>query len=880
MRKFFGSRSIHYFIVLIFILVVVVSTSFLNKSNLANAYSTLSITSSVANVAPSFTNGPFDDAPWSSETTGVINNFVDVYFVDANTGWIVGTSGKIMKTTDGGESWTAQTSGVSDILQGVHFYDSSTGWAVGGSGKIVKTVNGTDWSEQTSNTSETLADVYFASSTTGWAVGMNGTVRRTTTGGSSWGTQTPGGSANLFAVHFYDTSTGWIGGNSGVIKKTINGGSGWTSQTTPIGWSIQGIYFVDSNTGWAVSTYGGIIKTTNGGTDWSEQTSGTSSHLYGIYCADSNTCWAVGASGTILNTTDGGTNWVAQTGGSGSLYGVFFYDSDTGWICGGSGTLLKGINGSSDTTPTNAGDDVTFKATAIDNNNDQFYLAICRTNSVTAGSSAAPTCSSSPNTIAISSATDSESEATATRSGSSTASDNEQNTWYAFVCDGNGTPGLCSSYDSGSGGSGSPYVINHRPAFVDSFSETDTSGGTTEPGEQIRFNYEVSDSNSDDVTVVACDSGGFSDSTRTCSTEELCRSTISGGSSAGYCDETDSSPDLYIEVPEPHGNKAYTIHAFDEHYFVDTGDYESQNVNVQDVPPTVGTYSISGDSITLDPTATGYTDFSFSVSITDNNGGDDVTSLTADLFDSGDVSLSNGTCTVDENTCYSEEGGSQDNACDISSATSNSENFTATCDFKLHFNAYADTDWRAHANPADEQGTVANGSNSDVIDIEQLQAINITETSIAFDNTEPGVETSSGVGLTIQNYGNQLFDILLDGDAMCINSHSADCATPRIETSWQKWHHSTDTFNWYDSASGDDTGPWRLVDYATGASTGYASDGCVNRDIPIRSTYASTTWDETLYFKLFIPDQQDTGTYVGQNRFAFTSDNSCSGTAR
>src|SRR3989339_1442799 len=46
---------------------------------------------------------------------------------------------------------------------------------------------------------------------------------------------------------------------------------------------------------------------------------------------------------------------------------------------------------SSSTTPTNVGSNTTFKATGVDTNEDNFYLIICSTDSVTPVNNSAPT---------------------------------------------------------------------------------------------------------------------------------------------------------------------------------------------------------------------------------------------------------------------------------------------------------------------------------------------------------------------------------------------------------------------------------------------------------------------------------------------------------
>ncbi len=68
-----------------------------------------------------------------------------MYFKSMDTGWIVGSRGSIIKTTNRGTNWTFQQSGldwsISRSLRDVQFV-SNSGWIAGDSGKIFKTTNG------------------------------------------------------------------------------------------------------------------------------------------------------------------------------------------------------------------------------------------------------------------------------------------------------------------------------------------------------------------------------------------------------------------------------------------------------------------------------------------------------------------------------------------------------------------------------------------------------------------------------------------------------------------------------------------------------------------------------------------------------------------
>jgi hypothetical protein len=62
--------------------------------------------------------------------------------IDANIATVVGSSGTILRTTDGGFTWTQQPSGTQAYLNAVSFTDASNGTAVGNNGTILRTTDG------------------------------------------------------------------------------------------------------------------------------------------------------------------------------------------------------------------------------------------------------------------------------------------------------------------------------------------------------------------------------------------------------------------------------------------------------------------------------------------------------------------------------------------------------------------------------------------------------------------------------------------------------------------------------------------------------------------------------------------------------------------
>src|SRR4051812_39660464 len=95
-------------------------------------------------------------------TSGTNTSLVNINFVNANVGFVVGINGVILNTTNAGVNWTQQVSGVTTDLTDVAFVDVNTGYVVGRSGVILKTIHGgTGWSVLTSSVSTDLTRIFI-----------------------------------------------------------------------------------------------------------------------------------------------------------------------------------------------------------------------------------------------------------------------------------------------------------------------------------------------------------------------------------------------------------------------------------------------------------------------------------------------------------------------------------------------------------------------------------------------------------------------------------------------------------------------------------------------------------------------------------------------
>jgi photosystem II stability/assembly factor-like uncharacterized protein len=344
---------------------------------------------------------PISSAQWVKQESGTTRNLYGVYFTDAKAGTVVGDSGTILRTTDGGATWTSQSTVTKQRLTKIQFVGANLGWAVGDSGIIIHTTNGgASWASQNSGTANCLLGISFTDAMTGWVAGgqlltpyysYEGIILHTTNGGANW-TSVYTGPAILWSVSFVNRDTGFAVGDTavtrgtgGIILRTTDCGMSWNAY----GWenslsnsqitepestarclffgpsfsvSFRCVQFTDDLTGWIVSeTYllpfgwsaGCILRTTNAGVTWFanadvRQTEFTSSHF-----VNSSTGWVVGSiySGggpaAIWLTTDAGSTWNTQFSDTlpGTLQNIHFVDNTNGWAVGDNGTILHTTNG-------------------------------------------------------------------------------------------------------------------------------------------------------------------------------------------------------------------------------------------------------------------------------------------------------------------------------------------------------------------------------------------------------------------------------------------------------------------------------------------------------------------------------------------------------
>jgi photosystem II stability/assembly factor-like uncharacterized protein len=292
---------------------------------------------------------------WTEQTSGVTSTITNVFFINDTVGW-VSTTGKVLKTTDGGANWVANTLGIqpTQILASLCFTSENIGWVVGYGGKILKTTDGgVGWTSQNSGTTRNLSSVNFVNDSIGWIVGADsinsfGTILYTSNGGTTWTPQYHLGMFTYYAAMFLDSNHGWAVGEAGGIARTVDGGANWQFPSEPGSNDLADVFFSSPSKGWAVGANGTIITSSDSGATWTTQNSGVNSSLYGVYFTSDTEGWVVGSyiSGqgpTFLYTNNGGITWTRQTASTANFNvgDLCFLTSSKGWAVGTNGKILK-----------------------------------------------------------------------------------------------------------------------------------------------------------------------------------------------------------------------------------------------------------------------------------------------------------------------------------------------------------------------------------------------------------------------------------------------------------------------------------------------------------------------------------------------------------
>lgn len=307
------------------------------------------------------------DAAWKQNRNmpaDYINRtYLDVYFLPSNPqyGWICGFEGRVLRTTNGGQSWLGlrivPQNGDNIQLESIHFVNERVGFTSGPSTStfgevsyLFKTTNGgATWFDITPRGATTIWGNYFIDENLGFAQGGGCDTPqmfwKTTDGGNTWTfSRYFELESKISDVIVYPDGLGFAAG-SGALWFTTDLGNSWAilSRTGNYDWHeeithVGQTHFLPYSggcNGTNYEPYGGVAYTNDGGTTWKRFS--TAAPMYGSFLHDEKRGWGVGFERTIVYTSDGGNTWVWDNCGippGVNLDDIWFIDDTTGWVVG------------------------------------------------------------------------------------------------------------------------------------------------------------------------------------------------------------------------------------------------------------------------------------------------------------------------------------------------------------------------------------------------------------------------------------------------------------------------------------------------------------------------------------------------------------------
>jgi photosystem II stability/assembly factor-like uncharacterized protein len=170
----------------------------------------------------------FYQVDWSPPIIGHQSSS-DYFMFNSKEIFTVGGNATIAKSIDGGKSWlTYEGFSFKNYLYDITCVDKNTCYACGSIGKVVKTSDGGEtWNEREILLNNYLKKIYFLDKDYGFSAGQYGALVRTINGGESWEIIKTGLRFTIIEIYFYNRDLGYIVSTSGEIGKTNDGGLTW-----------------------------------------------------------------------------------------------------------------------------------------------------------------------------------------------------------------------------------------------------------------------------------------------------------------------------------------------------------------------------------------------------------------------------------------------------------------------------------------------------------------------------------------------------------------------------------------------------------------------------------------------------------------------------
>jgi uncharacterized repeat protein (TIGR01451 family) len=320
---------------------------------------------------------------WTDITIPGTERLSQIFFLNAQLGWAADDSGKVARTTNGGQNWEVSNWN-GRFASKLSFTSSTHGWILGSGGfrLYFTTDGGASWNSSNSFFNSKVTDFHFTGNINGWLVGSFGLLAQTTDGGQTFSFQQKNTVPNFTSVTVQNKNRAWaigpdlkpwISNDNGKnwvkslltnfnfqkiqfpipsvgyasigskLLKTQTGGANWTEILSPPGFGgINDFFFVNKERGWVI-TSNGSLRTLNGGATWETFNDNTSSQL--IHFINFQNGFKITSTNFCYSTNNAGVTWNLRGNAGTYPSTMFFVDNQYGWVGGYDGKISRTTNG-------------------------------------------------------------------------------------------------------------------------------------------------------------------------------------------------------------------------------------------------------------------------------------------------------------------------------------------------------------------------------------------------------------------------------------------------------------------------------------------------------------------------------------------------------